>query len=120
MLLRSGLATGAFLDSAIGFFDGGLLTGLGADIGTEVATDMGNRLTEDNNTSPGKIRYFGDPISAMDFNAQKVLPSFKQRWGNSAHSYAGLQIADKVEIHDTPKNYLQQSPNDRYAEVITS
>ena len=64
---------------------------------------MANRLTEDNNTSPARIRYFGDPISFMDFNAKAVMPSFKQRWNNSAHSYSGSQIADKVPVHDTPK-----------------
>ena len=47
---------------------------------------MANRLTGDNNTSPDRIRYFGDPISAMGFNAKAVMPSFKQRWNNSAHS----------------------------------
>ena len=38
---------------------------------------------------------------------------------NSAHSYSGLEIADKVEIHDTPKNYLSPSPDDEDATVIT-
>ena len=47
------------------------------------------------------------------------MPSFKQRWNNSTHSYAGLQIADKVETHDTMRNNLTPSPNDRDAEVIT-
>ena len=49
---------------------------------------MGTRLTSDNNTSPDRIRYFGDPISAFGFNAKAVFPSFKQRFNNSAHSYA--------------------------------
>ena len=30
---------------------------------------MSNRLTEDNNTSPDRIKYSGDPISAFDFDA---------------------------------------------------
>ena len=62
---------------------------------------------------------FGDPISAMGFNAKAVMPSFKQRFNNSAHSYSGLQIADKVPVHDTMRNNLNPSPDDREAEVIT-
>ena len=58
-------------------------------------------LTPDKNTSPDRILYVGDPISAMDFNATSVMPSFKQRFYNLAHSYSGLQIAGKVETHDT-------------------
>ena len=102
--VASGLAIGTSADSAIGFADGGLLTGSGADIGKKVSTDMANKLTEDNNISPGRIRYFGDPISAMDFNAKAVMPSSKQRWNNSAHPYSGLQIADIVPVHDTMRN----------------
>ena len=55
------------------------------------------------NTNPNRIRYFGDPISALDFNATTVMPSFKQRFNNSAHSYKGLFIKDAVEIHDNEK-----------------
>ena len=51
-------------------------------------------------TNPNIIRWAGDPISALDFNSTTVIPSFKQRFNNSAHSYSGLQIADKVQIHD--------------------
>ena len=47
------------------------------------------------------------------------MPSFKQRLRNSAHSYSGLQIADQVETHDTPKNPLAQSPDDSQAEIFT-
>ena len=80
---------------------------------------MGNRLTEDNNASADRTRYFGDPISMFDFSATTVFPSFKQRRRNSAHSYAGLQIADNVEIHGTPKNGVTPLPDDRDVEVIT-
>ena len=73
--VAGGLAIGSSADSAIGFSDGGSLTGLGADISKKISTDIANRLTEDNNTSPDRIRYFGDPISAMDFNAKTVMPS---------------------------------------------
>ena len=117
--VAGGLATGASADSAIGFADGGLLTGLGADICKKVSTDMANRLTPDNNTSPDRIRYFGDPSSAMDFNAKTVMPSFKHRWKNSAHSYYGLFSKDAVPIHDVEKNPWQPSPDDKDAEVIT-
>ena len=65
---------------------------------------MANRLTSDNNTTPDRIRYFGGPTSAMDFNATTVMPSFKQRWNNSAHSYSGLFIKDVIPIRDTMKN----------------
>ena len=67
---------GASADAAIGFSDGGLLTGMGADIGKKVSSDFANRITSDTNTSPGRIRYFGDPISAFDFNATAIMPSF--------------------------------------------
>ena len=117
--VAGGLAIGTSADSATGFADGGLLIGLGADIGKKVSTDMANRLTSDNNTSPDRIRYFGDPISFMDMNATTVMPSFKHRWNNSAHSHSGLFIKDAVPIHDVEKNPLQPSPDDKDAEVIT-
>ena len=53
--VAGGLAIGSSADSAIGLSDGGLLTGLGADIGKKISTDMANRLTEYNNTSPDRI-----------------------------------------------------------------
>ena len=117
--IAGGLATGASADSAIGLSDGGLLTGLGAGISKKVSTDMANRLTSDNNTSPDRIRYCRDPISFMDMNATTVMPSFKQRFNNSAHSYYGLFIKDAVPIHDVENNPLQPSPDDKDAEVIT-
>ena len=92
---------------------------MGADIGKKISTDMANRLTEDNHTSPDRIRYFGDPISAMGFNAKAVMSSFKQRFNYPAHSYSGLLVADKVQIHDTIKNPLTPPPGDSKAEVVT-
>ena len=80
---------------------------------------MANRLTPDNNTSPGRIQYFGDPISFMDMSATTVMLSFKQRFNNSAHSYSGLFIKGAVPIHDAEKNPLQPSPGDKDAEVLT-
>ena len=73
----------------LGFSDGGLLTGMGADIGNIISPDFANRITEDNNTSPDRIRYFGDPVSMFDFNSTTVMPSMGFRWKHSAHSYKG-------------------------------
>ena len=47
------------------------------------------------------------------------MPSFKQRFNNSAHSYKGLFIKDAVPLHDVEKNPLTISPDDSKAEVIT-
>ena len=55
----------------------------------------------------------------MDMNATTVMPSFKQRWRNSAHSYSGLFIKDAAPIHDVEKNPLQPSPDEKDAGVIT-
>ena len=103
----------------MGFSDGGLLSGSGADIGKKVSTDFANRITPDTNTSPCRIRYFGDPASMFDFNATTIMPSFKQRWENSAHSYSGLFVKDAVPLHGTPKHMLEPSPDDSEATVIT-
>ena len=82
---------------------------MGTDIGKQISTDMANRVTEDNNTSPDRIRYFGDPTSAMNLNAKAVMPSFKQKSNNSAHSYSGLQVAGKAPVHDFMRNNLNPS-----------
>ena len=92
---------GASADSAIGFSDGGLLAGMGADISKKISHDFSNGITSDTNTSPDRTKYFGDPTSMFDFNATTVMPSFKQRWCNSAHSYSGVFINDAVPLHDT-------------------
>ena len=47
------------------------------------------------------------------------MPSFKQRFNNSAHSYKGLFIKDAVPLHDVEKNPLTISPDGSKAEVIT-
>ena len=114
-----GTSIGATVDSAIGFSDGGLMTGLGAELGKNIGSDFANRITSDTNTNPDRIRYFGDPISFFDNNATTVMPSFKQRFNNSAHSYKGLFIKDAVPLHDVEKNPLTISPDDSKAEVIT-
>ena len=117
--VAGGVAMGASADSAYWVFGWWSFTRNGAEICKQISTDMANRSTEDNNTRPDRIRYFGDPVSAMDSNAKAVMPSFKQRFNNSAHSYSGLQIADKVLVHGTMRNNLNPSPDDREAEVIT-
>ena len=99
--VAGGLAIGTTVDSASGFSDGGLLSGLGCDIGKRVSTDFAKRITPGTNTSPDRIKYFGDPISMFDLNSTTIMPAFKQRWRNSAHSYSGLEIADKVPLRDT-------------------
>ena len=76
----------------------------------------GNVLGEKN---PNRIRYVGDPISALDFGSTTVMPSMSFRWKNSAHSYQDLFIKDAVETHDTMKNRLEPSPDDSEATVIT-
>ena len=69
--------------------------------------------------NPNRIRWADDPISFMDMNATTVMPSVKQRWRNSAHSYSGLCIKDAVPVHGTTKNMLEQSPDDSQAQAIT-
>ena len=117
------LAIGASADSAIGFADGGLLSGLGTDIGKKVSSDFSNRIISDTNTSPDRIRYFGDPVSMFGYNSTVAVRQLCFQWVSggkiSAHSYKGLQIADKVTLHDTKKNPLTPSPGDSLAEVIT-
>ena len=71
------------------------------------------------NKNPNRIKYFGDPISALDFGSTTVMPSMGFRWKNSAHSYKGLFINDAVPLHDTMKNMLEPSPDDSKAEVIS-
>ena len=46
---------GASADSAIGFSDGGLLTGMGVDISKKVSTDLADRITSVTNTPPDRI-----------------------------------------------------------------
>ena len=69
--------------------------------------------------NPNRIRYFGDPISALDFGSTTVMPSLGFRWKNSAHSYKDLFIKDAVPLHDVEKNMLEPSPTDSNATVIT-
>ena len=65
------------------------------------------------------VRYFGDPISAFDFNSKTVYPSFGFGFHNSALSYKGLFIKDVVPLHGTMDNRLEPSPDDSEATVVT-
>ena len=115
----SGLAVGASADSATGFSDAGLLSGLGANTCKKISPDFANRITSDTNTSPDRIRSFGDPLSALDFNATTVMPPFGFRFNNIVHSYKGLFLKDAAPLHDVERNPLTPSPEDSKAEVIT-
>ena len=52
-----------------------------------------------------RIRYFGDPISTLDFEATTVMPSFGRRWNQSAHGFQGLSLPDKIPIHEKIRGY---------------
>ena len=62
------------MDSAFGFSDGGLLIGLGADIGKKVSSDFANRITSDTNTSPDRIKYFGDLFLLLILTPPRSCP----------------------------------------------
>ena len=70
-------------------------------------------------TTPNRIRYFGDPINALDFNATIIMPSFDFRFNNSAH-YTDLFIKDAIPVHDTMRNNLTKQPDDEDAVTITA
>ena len=76
------------------------------------ATDIQIQALSDNTI-------FGDPISAFDFNAKAVIPAFKQRWDNSAHSYFGLFIKDAVPVHGVERNMLEPSLDDSQGQLVT-
>ena len=56
--VAGGLAIGASANSAIGFPGGGLLSGLGANIGKTYHLIFSNIVTSDNNTSPNRNTIF--------------------------------------------------------------
>ena len=85
----------------------------------KVSGDFVNRVTEDTNISPDRIRYLGDPVSMLDFNSTTVMPSMGFRWKSSAHYYKGLFIKGAAPLHDGERNPLTPSPEDSKTEVIT-
>ena len=117
--MGGGSAIGTPADVAIGFSGGGVLTGLGADTCKNVSSDFANRITEDTNTSPDKVRYVGDPASMFDFNSTTVMPSMGFMWKSRAHSYKGLFIKDAVPTNDVERNPSTPSPEDPKAEITT-
>ena len=117
-----GGAIGYGIDALTGFEDLGMFTAgftrAGTKVGTKVGNTVGTRLTTRPENNPDRIRYFGDPISALDFNAKTVMPSLKFRWENSAHTYKGLSIPDKVEEPDTISTPVSIQPSDDQAQII--
>ena len=86
----------------------GIDTVIGHSLGGAVALSLGNSINNKgitlmelfnlkhsvrlqpggfSGTNPNRIRWAGDPVSALDFNSTTVFPSFKQRWNNSAHIF---------------------------------
>ena len=97
------------MDAATGFTDDGLFTYGLSTAGSKIVSTIGTRLTTLEEDSADRIRNAGDPISAFDFNAKKVMPSLELRMNHSAHSYKGLRIPDKVEERDLEKHRYQVS-----------
>ena len=102
-----------------GFTDEGLFTAGLSHAGGKIANNLSTNLTTRKEENPDRIRYFGDPVSALDFNAKTVIPSLGFRMNHSAHSYAGLSIPDEVEEHDLNVDRLQPQPPDDNAKIIT-
>ena len=114
-----GTSIGAGVDAATGFTDEGLFTYGLSTAGGKIGSTIGTRLTTSKEDNPDRIRYAGDPISALDFNAKTVIPSLGFRVNHSAHSYKGLSIPDKVEEHDLEKVPLSIQPEDVNAKILT-
>ena len=119
-----GSAIGYGIDALNGFEDLGMFTAgfseYGGKVGTKVGNKVGTMLTTRPEHNPDRIRYFGDPFSALDFNSKTVMPSLKFRWENSAHTCKGLGIPDKVEEHDTICTPLSIQPSDNQAQMINN
>ena len=116
---ESGGAVGAGVDSLTGFTDQGLFTARLSSAGGKLGAKVGTRLTTRPETNPDRIRYYGGPISALDFNAKSVMPSLGFRMNHSAHSYKGLSIPDKVPEHDLQKVPLTVQPSDNKSQQLT-
>ena len=107
------------LDSLTGFtYEGLFTTGLNK-AGGKLRKTVSEKLTSRPENNPDRVRYYGDLISALDFNARTVMPSeeFKQKY--SVHSYRGLSIPDKVPEHDIDITPLTAQPSDAKAQQLT-
>ena len=114
-----GTSIGAGVDAATGFTDEGLFTAGLSHAGGKIGGTIGTNLTTRKEDNPDRIRYAGDPISALDFNAKTVIPSLNFKMNNSAHSYSGLSIPDEDEEHDLEKVPFTAQPSDDNAKVST-
>ena len=115
-----GGAVGAGVDSLTGFTDQGLFTAGLTKEGGKLGANVGTRLTTRPENNPDRIRYYGDPISSLDFNAKSVMPSLDFRMNHSAHSYKGLSTPDKVEEHDLFKPHLTVQSSDNTAHQLNT
>ena len=110
-----GGSVGAGVDSLTGFTDEGLFTAGLSSEGGKLGKKLGTRLTTRPENNPDRIRYYGDGISAFDFNAKRVWPSQEFLKNHNPHSYKGLSIPDKVEEHDLMVQPLTVQPSDTKA-----
>ena len=107
------------MDSLTGFADQGLFTARLSKYGGELGKKVGDRLTTQPESNPDRIRYFGDPISVLDFNAKVVMPSAGFRMTHPAHTYANLSIPDKVPEHDIDIKPLTTQPSANTSQILT-
>ena len=68
---------GGAIGASIGYTDGGFFTEglgrLGGKVGDKINKSIEKGIT-DKNDNPTRIRYYGDPVSALDFKANSVVP----------------------------------------------
>jgi hypothetical protein len=119
----TGSALGASVDTMTGYADAGYMTQVGKTVGGKIGEKINKSIEKritDKNDDPTRIRYYGDPISALDFKAKSVVPS-KEILSSYpfTHKYQGLDQPDFTEVHDVEKNPLTAQPFDRFATVIT-
>ena len=77
------------LDSLTGFTDEGLFTTGLTNAGGKLGKTVSDKLTSRPENNPDRVIYYGDLISALDFNARTAMPSeeFNQKY--SPRSYRG-------------------------------
>ena len=107
------------MDSLTGFAEQGVFTARLSKYGGELGKKVGDRLTTQPESNPDRIRYFGDPISVLDFNAKTVMPPLGFRMTHPAHTYKGLSIPDKVEEHDLIVEPLKVQSHANKSHILT-